>query len=287
MQVKHKMNKYTLLFLLVLLKFNLLAQSNSTWVKSTDGTNYPSEVMNYMTLVSQDTIISFSPLYYNYQLSSYRNILVYGDSLVLVNKYGERDYKWSLPTFAGGIDSLDKYIYKKLNYPKEAFALKKEGIVDVYCKITKHGKVDNIKIGDFYGWGCGDEATKLFRGMTQWTPAYEDGKPVDFSIHWQIKFALINDKPITYEQFKQQQTLQKANNVNDIAVVQLKEQKITSALCNFSQAIAIHPTYVEAYYNRGICKGKLADKDGACADWNKSLELGGRDWGHFAAKACK
>jgi hypothetical protein len=47
-----------------------------------------------------------------------------------------------------------------------------------------------------------------------------------------------------------------------------------AALADFDKAISLDPEYDQAYFDRGLVKHYLNDRDGACADWKKALELG-------------
>ena len=48
----------------------------------------------------------------------------------------------------------------------------------------------------------------------------------------------------------------------------------TAAIQDYNKAIELNPDYANAYYNRGLAKYKLGDKDGSCLDWSKAGELG-------------
>ena len=45
-------------------------------------------------------------------------------------------------------------------------------------------------------------------------------------------------------------------------------------ISDFIKAIEINPNDAEAYYNRGIAKIKLGQKDSGCLDLSKAGELG-------------
>jgi tetratricopeptide (TPR) repeat protein len=49
---------------------------------------------------------------------------------------------------------------------------------------------------------------------------------------------------------------------------------LKNAFNDFNIAIRLDPLHELAYYNRGIVRFKLGDKEGACLDWSKAGELG-------------
>ena len=51
-------------------------------------------------------------------------------------------------------------------------------------------------------------------------------------------------------------------------------KRMNESLKEFNKAIEINPKYAEAYFSRGFTKRNLNDKQGACSDWNISLQLG-------------
>lgn len=51
-------------------------------------------------------------------------------------------------------------------------------------------------------------------------------------------------------------------------------QRYKEALADFDEAIRLQPDYAPAYNNRGNVKFLAGDKDGACSDWQRSMEMG-------------
>jgi tetratricopeptide (TPR) repeat protein len=60
-----------------------------------------------------------------------------------------------------------------------------------------------------------------------------------------------------------------------------------ASLDDYNIAIALNPNYAAAYSSRGDAKNHLNDKDGACKDWSKAIELGDPDAGLFIKMYCK
>lgn len=51
-------------------------------------------------------------------------------------------------------------------------------------------------------------------------------------------------------------------------------KQLEAAKANFDKALNIKPDHVPALQNRGIVKYKLKDVAGACADWQRIVQLG-------------
>ena len=47
----------------------------------------------------------------------------------------------------------------------------------------------------------------------------------------------------------------------------------SGAIQIFSRLIQAYPHYADAYYNRGLAKAKLEDKQGAIADYNEAIKI--------------
>ena len=51
-------------------------------------------------------------------------------------------------------------------------------------------------------------------------------------------------------------------------------ENYATAIEDFNKSIELNPNYGLAYSRRGSAKFNLNNKTGACADWNKAVELG-------------
>jgi len=99
-----------------------------------------------------------------------------------------------MPLFNGGTEELYSYLGKNIKYPDEAKQKGIEGIVFVTFVIEKDGSVTNVKILRGIGAGCDEEAYRVVETMPNWTPGYQDGKPVRVSFALPIKYKLSKDK---------------------------------------------------------------------------------------------
>jgi TonB family protein len=89
---------------------------------------------------------------------------------------------------------LYKFIYDNIKYPLLARETGVQGSVVVSFVINKDGSVEQIKILRDPGAGCGDEAKRVVKLMTEknikWMPGKQRGKPVRVQFILPIKFAL-------------------------------------------------------------------------------------------------
>ena len=88
---------------------------------------------------------------------------------------------------------LVAFIGDNLKYPKTAMDKKVEGKALISFVINSQGLVENIKILENPGQGCGEEAVRVVELMNskgmKWVPAQKDGKAVavDFKLPFQFK----------------------------------------------------------------------------------------------------
>ena len=91
--------------------------------------------------------------------------------------------------------------------------------------------------------------------------SYERSKLWGDSLYlWEDVLAQFNDCELAY------------NNRGDI-LSNLPKPKYKEALSDFNRAIILDPNYDQTYYNRGVVRSHLGDKEGALSDFNKALEL--------------
>ncbi len=90
-----------------------------------------------------------------------------------------------MPQLIGGLESLKE----KIKYPEEALKNKVEGTVYVMVYINENGGIDFVEVVKGIGYGCDEEALRAV-SQCQFTPAYNQGKPVKVRIVIPIKFKL-------------------------------------------------------------------------------------------------
>ena len=96
----------------------------------------------------------------------------------------------STPEFPGGKAALDEYFASNMKYPEAAKANGIEGAVDVAFTVKADGSIGAIKIVRMLDPDLEAEAIRLVKSMPKWTPADNNGTPVDAQTQVQINFVL-------------------------------------------------------------------------------------------------
>ncbi len=95
-----------------------------------------------------------------------------------------------MPEFPGGKEALFAYIGKNLKYPEQAVEEGVEGVVFVTFVVEADGKITGVKVMRGIGFGCDEEAVRVVRGMPNWTPGKQLGKPVRVKYNLPIRYKL-------------------------------------------------------------------------------------------------
>jgi protein TonB len=95
-----------------------------------------------------------------------------------------------MPEFPGGKEALFAYIGKNLKYPEQAVEEGIEGVVYVTFVVEVDGSIAGVKVLRGIGGGCDEEALRVVRGMPNWKPGMQAGKPVRVKYNLPIRFKL-------------------------------------------------------------------------------------------------
>lgn len=99
-------------------------------------------------------------------------------------------YAGPKPEYPGGETAMQEYITENLKYPETAKDNGIEGTVDVAFTVKANGKIGAIKIVRMVDPDLESEAIRLVKGMPAWTPADNNGEPIDAQTQVQINFIL-------------------------------------------------------------------------------------------------
>jgi TonB family protein len=99
-----------------------------------------------------------------------------------------------LPQYPGGMDALYNYVMSEIQYPKEARVAGIQGLVQVQFVVEKNGTLSNVRVIDGIGAGCDQEAIRVVKNASTFTPGSQRGKTVRVQMTMPILFKLDLDK---------------------------------------------------------------------------------------------
>ncbi|MFB9109124.1 M56 family metallopeptidase [Flavobacterium gyeonganense] len=82
------------------------------------------------------------------------------------------------PEFPGGKETFFKFIGENFKIPSEAEKNKVSGKLYLQFIVEKEGTLSEIKVLKDLGYGLGNEAIRVLKLSTNWTPGFINGKPV-------------------------------------------------------------------------------------------------------------
>ncbi|MCU0320769.1 MAG: energy transducer TonB [Chitinophagaceae bacterium] len=95
-----------------------------------------------------------------------------------------------MPTYPNGDAGWQAYLKKNLKYPKFAKKSAVESEVVLELIVRKDGSLTNIKYLTIAGYGFEEEAVRLLKQCEKWSPAFKNGKPVNYKGRITIPFKL-------------------------------------------------------------------------------------------------
>lgn len=95
-----------------------------------------------------------------------------------------------VPTFPGGEEALTKFINDNKQYPAPAKENGVEGVVTLKLTIKTDGTIGAIKIVRMVDPDLEQEAIRIAKKMPAWTPADNNGQPVESYVEVPVVFEL-------------------------------------------------------------------------------------------------
>jgi periplasmic protein TonB len=94
------------------------------------------------------------------------------------------------PMFPDGEAALFKYLSENIKYPAVAKDNGIQGTVVLSFVVSKTGNIEDVQVVRELEGGCSAEAVRVVRGMPNWTPGKNNGKPVKVKYTLPVKFKL-------------------------------------------------------------------------------------------------
>ncbi|NEN25208.1 TonB family protein [Cryomorpha ignava] len=96
----------------------------------------------------------------------------------------------SMPDYPGGEEAMMMYLANAITYPADAKEEGVEGEVVVSFLIGTEGWIEDINILKSVHPSIDTEVIRIMSAMPQWTPGYQDGKPVKVQYNLPVNFKL-------------------------------------------------------------------------------------------------
>ncbi|MCB0497010.1 MAG: energy transducer TonB [Cyclobacteriaceae bacterium] len=96
------------------------------------------------------------------------------------------------PQYPGGFSAFYKYVMHEMKYPAEARRKGIEGKIYVQFVVNKDGSVDGVNVINRIGGGCDEEAIRVVKNSSRFTPGLQEGKPVYVRMVLPLTFKLSN-----------------------------------------------------------------------------------------------
>lgn len=192
------------------------------------------------------------------------------------------------PQFGKLPESIYQFLGSNVRYPTSASRNSVSGTVILSFIIKKDGKMDSLHVASNPGYGLDQEAMRVIKmSANKWRPALIKDQAVACRVYFPVRFAVQNSNqqstldlsPPTQPRVdkatrKLMEQAQQANDFYNKGLDNYEQDKLEEAKANFDKAINIKPDHIAALQNRGVVKYKMKDVAGACADWQRILQLG-------------
>jgi periplasmic protein TonB len=94
------------------------------------------------------------------------------------------------PTFAGGMSEMYKFLGKHLRYPNPAQRSGTQGKVFLSFIVEKDGSITDVTTIKGIGFGCDEEAERVFKLMPKWIAGKQNGRAVRVKFTMPVIFKL-------------------------------------------------------------------------------------------------
>ncbi len=95
-----------------------------------------------------------------------------------------------MPSFAGGVSEMYKFLGKNINYPSQAQRANVEGKVFLSFIVEKDGSITNVSTLKGINFGCDEEAERVIKLMPKWISGKQNGRAVRVKFTIPVVFKL-------------------------------------------------------------------------------------------------
>ncbi len=99
------------------------------------------------------------------------------------------------PEYPGGMKAFYQAVSQRYRYPKEAIQQGVNGELELTFVVDTTGRLDDIRVVNELGYGTGEEALRVLKGMGEWQPGQIRGVPVRVSHTLPIRLRVQKNVP--------------------------------------------------------------------------------------------
>lgn len=93
-------------------------------------------------------------------------------------------------SYPGGVNAMNQFLAKNIQYPKDALANKIEGTVYAHIYVDQSGNREDVEFPNPLGYGLEEEVLRVIKSMPKFIPAEDQGEPVKTKLILPVKFYL-------------------------------------------------------------------------------------------------
>ena len=198
-------------------------------------------------------------------------------------------YKLRKPEFFQEQTGFNKYLFERIRLPRRFEEVKDEFIAEFELDsnnivlIKQLAKISPPKLNeDIMDW--------ILFNKKDWTQANLNGKPIKSKITIRVKYGTAMSGSSDYyclmAKYIFEPSPQLANDYFNEGVKFAELGNFVEAIKYYNETLYLYPKDIDALFNRGICKYKTSDFEGACEDWKKINSMGKQDADKLIAKYC-
>ncbi|MGD1846790.1 MAG: tetratricopeptide repeat protein [Salibacteraceae bacterium] len=181
------------------------------------------------------------------------------------------------PEFIYGKQEMDRFFDEVSNsdQPKKPDDL--QDSVRVQFLVSTQGRLTNITLEDELRDECVDEIVRIVQvteGLWEYDSTRLAPDTVFLTLPLKVCWSCYNNKNERGQVRSVSQLRLSPKRYNELGLEKTREGKDKLAILYFDEAIRLDPTFVDAYFNRGVAKFNSDDTAGACADWLSGTYMG-------------
>lgn len=181
------------------------------------------------------------------------------------------------PEFIYGKQEMDQFFDKVAPEVERPTSKGLKDSVRVQFLVNSSGELTNITLEDKLRDECEREIIRVIgvtEGLWDFDSTRTDPDTVFLSVPLKMCWKCYSQSSAPNKVRSISELRLSPKRYNDLGLEKTREGKDKLAVIYFNEAIRLDPTFVDAYFNRGVAKFNSDDNAGACADWLRGTYMG-------------